>query len=289
MCYIMSGMTVYQFYERVHGLLFGNKPIRRHFNFEIHLTDSCNLNCASCFHFAPLAEKNTDYPIEEFEKDIQRISRLFNGKFGWIHIMGGEPLLNKRIHAYLDIVGKYVKKGQVDLLTNGMLLPYMDDSFFEVCKRNHIRIAVTKYPTNIDYDRIEKVVKSKGCDYVIFADRGKAGEFCSANMVPDSKMSAKSNYLKCIISNACVTLDRGRLFYCSLPAYVRLYNDKFGHTFDNEEDSISIYDNDRKAILNFLRTPHNFCKYCDIDYRDANPIQWGFSGKNKEEWLKKPE
>ena len=87
-------------------------------------------------------------------------------------------------------------------MTNGILLPKMDDSFFEIRQRNHIRIAVTKYPVNVDYDRIEQLVKSKGCDYVVVGDRGKIGEFCSASMVKDSKMSAKTNYLNCIISNA---------------------------------------------------------------------------------------
>lgn len=104
--------------------------------------------------------------------------------------MGGEPLLNKRINEYLKTVGKYIEKGQIGLMTNGILLPRMDDSFFETCQRNYIRIAVTKYLVNVDYDRIEQLVKSKGCDYVVVGDRGKIGEFCSASMVKDSKMSA---------------------------------------------------------------------------------------------------
>ena len=28
-------ITLYQLYERIHGLIFANKPIRRRFNFEI--------------------------------------------------------------------------------------------------------------------------------------------------------------------------------------------------------------------------------------------------------------
>lgn len=143
-------MTLYHRYERLYGKLFGKKPARRPFNFEIHLTDSCNLNCVGCFHFAPLAKENAIYPIDEFEKDIARIALLFHGKFGWVHIMGGEPLLNKRINEYLDIVGKHVKKGQVDLLTNGLLLPRMDDSFYQTCRRNHIRIFVTRNETTYE-------------------------------------------------------------------------------------------------------------------------------------------
>ena len=279
-------LTMFQAYERLHGKLFGNKPTRKRFNFEIHVTDSCNLNCVGCFHFAPLARKNTEYPIEDFEKDLRRIGEVFKDKFGWVHILGGEPLLNPHIVEYLDVVGRYIKKAQVDLITNGILLPKMEDSFFEACKRNHIRIAVTKYPIKLDYFSIEKQIKEHGCDFVLFGDRAKLGGFSSASLVPDSTMSAKENYLHCVLANACVTLDKGRLFYCSLPAYAYLYNEKFGHTFDTDVDSISIYDNDKKTILDFLRTPHQFCKYCDIPYRNEHPVRWTYSEKKKEEWLK---
>ena len=279
-------MTPYHVYEKIHGRLLGNKPVRRHFNFEIHVTDACNLNCAGCFHFAPLADGDSVYPLAEFEKDVTRLAELFHGKFGWVHVMGGEPLLNHRINEYLDIVGRNVKKGQVDLLTNGLLLPQVDDSFFAACRRNKIRIAVTKYPIKADDDKIAELVKSKGCDYVEFADRNKPGSFSSPALAPDSKMSGKKNYLKCILANACVTLDRGKLFYCSIPTFVRMYNDKFGHAFDYENDCISIYGNDKKTILDFLRTPHDFCKYCDLKYRGRNPVKWAISKKDKGEWLK---
>ena len=79
-------MSLYHVYEKLYGKILDKKPTRRRFNFEIHLRDSCNLNCVGCFHFAPLAEENTYYPIEDFEKDIQRLSSLFHGKFGWVHI-----------------------------------------------------------------------------------------------------------------------------------------------------------------------------------------------------------
>ena len=82
--------------------------------------------------------------------------------------MGSEPLLNKRINEYLEIVGKYIKKGQIDLMTNGILLLKMDDSFFETCQRNHIRIAVTKYPVKVDYDRIEQLAISSSAINIPF-------------------------------------------------------------------------------------------------------------------------
>ena len=278
-------LTPFQIYERLHGLLFGNKPKRRHFNFEIHLTNSCNLNCKSCFHFSPLAGDNDDYPIEQFEKDIVQLSSLFNGKFGWIHILGGEPLLNKRINEYLDIVGRYVKKGKVSLITNGLLIPNMPESFFETCKRNNIQIEISKYPISINYAKIQEITTNHGLKCQIFANYNEKG-FSNASLNPDSKLSYKKQYMNCILSNACVTLEKGKLYYCSLPAYVYLYNQNFGETFSNSGDSISIYEHNKKEILDFLRTPHPFCRYCDIKYRDSHIQKWDTSKKEKAEWIK---
>ena len=279
-------LTLYHHFERAYGKLFHKKPKRNPFNFEIHLTDSCNLSCKGCMHFAPLAKGNTDYPLEEFESDFARISTVFKGRFGWVHLLGGEPLLNKRINEYLDIVGRNVKNGTVDLITNGLLLPSMDESFFVSCKKNNIRIAITKYPVGFDYDKALEAVLSRGCQGYFFGDRGREGEFCSPSLVPDSSASPSQTYFHCVLANACVTLDHGKLTYCSLPAFARLYNDYFGKTFEAEGEFIDIYENDKKAIVDFLRTPHAFCRYCDIKTRDNNPVKWEQSKKRKEEWLK---
>ena len=83
-------MTFFQFREKVFGFFFGKKPRRNPFNFEIHLNDHCNLNCKSCLHFVPLAKPDSHYPLDEFERDIKRLCSLFDGKFGWIHLLGGE-------------------------------------------------------------------------------------------------------------------------------------------------------------------------------------------------------
>ena len=282
----MERLTFFQLYEKAYGKVFGKKPKRNPFNFEIHLIDSCNLKCKGCFHFAPLAKPDSCYPLDEFQRDIERISALFEGKFGWIHLLGGEPLLNPKINEYLDIVGANVKKGQIDLITNGTLLPKMDEGFFASCKKNHIRIAITSYPIGFDYEKAMDLVLSHDVPCYLFGDRSGQDAFCSASLMPESQSSAKKVYLSCIVSNACVTLDHGKLYHCSLPAYARLYNEAFGQTFDTESDAISIYNHSKKEILDFLRTPQKFCKYCDIPYRNEHPIPWGLSQLKKEEWLK---
>lgn len=278
-------LTFFQRRERLYGSIFGKKPKRRPFNFEIHLNDGCNLACKGCFHFAPLAHGVSPYPLDEFEADMKRICELFRGKFGWVHLLGGEPLLNKNVTECLDIVGRYVKKGQVDLITNGLLIPKMGEGFFESCKKNRIRIAISRYPLPFDYDAVLKLVRDHGGEAYIFGDRTPSDAFNLPALNKDSTASAKHNYLHCVIANACVTLDHGKITYCSIPGYVRLYNEAFGPTFDATDDWIGIHDHTKKEILDFLRTPHSFCRYCDLKKRLEHPIPWSPSEKKKEEWL----
>ena len=283
---IIGPMTFFQFREKVYGFFFGKKPRRNPFNFEVHLNDHCNLNCKSCFHFAPLAKPDSRYPLDQFEQDIKRLCALFDGTFGWVHLLGGEPLLNPDILRYLEIVGANIQKGQVDIITNGILLHRMDDAFFKTCRQYGIGIAVTAYPIELDYEKLRGIVEGHGCRFTIFGDRGKEG-FSFPSLRQDSRASAKKRYLSCVLSNACVTLERGKLYYCSLPAYVHLFNERFGDTFRDETDAISIYDNDKEAVLDFLRSPHGFCRYCDIKHREkkANLLTWGRSDQKKEEWM----
>lgn len=53
---------------------------------EIHLAESCNLNCFSCSHFSQLAP-NEMPNIQSYEKEIKRLSEITNGLVGRFHLM----------------------------------------------------------------------------------------------------------------------------------------------------------------------------------------------------------
>lgn len=80
-----------------------------------------------------------------------------------------------------------------------------------------------------------------------------------------------------LIEVKCFTVQFRRTFF---------YNEYFGKTFEDKKESISIYGHAKDEILDFLRTPHELCKHCDIKYRDSHFMRWGVSKKEKEEWIK---
>ena len=60
------------------------------------IIDYCNLNCAGCTHFSPIADRYI-YPLDKFEKNMNQLSKITNHNIKLINIAGGEPLLNKNI------------------------------------------------------------------------------------------------------------------------------------------------------------------------------------------------
>ena len=90
-------------------------------NFVYALCEHCNLNCAMCDHFAPIAQD--EYAnFEEFKSDFQTLSKLVNGKCRRIGLMGGEPLLCPEIEKYLEIARQCFPNTQISIVTNGLLL-----------------------------------------------------------------------------------------------------------------------------------------------------------------------
>ena len=63
---------------------------------DIHLADSCNLNCFGCSHFSQIAQSK--FPdIQAYERDIKALSAVTQGFIGKIQLMGGEPLAKSKL------------------------------------------------------------------------------------------------------------------------------------------------------------------------------------------------
>lgn len=255
-------------------------------SFSVHLCDHCNLNCAWCNNFAPLAkEKYTDLHI--FERDFNRLSELFNGEAYGIRLTGGEPLLNPDAAQYAVIARKYFPMARISFITNGLLIQKQTNDFWELCRKNDIIIDMTRYPIEYDYDKAEKYIIEQGCkfDYQNGRDTVKSmrKETFSSNYT--SKNPAIHNFLRCYKPNNCIQLVDGTLT-CTTIACAHHFIDYFKpdiHTC--ERDYINIYEaKTADEILTFLAKPFPFCQYCDIDhYVDGLP--WKQSQKDIHEYM----
>ena len=256
--------------------------------FDVHISEHCNLNCANCNHYSPIAEK-AYLDISEYTKDINRLSQLFDGEVDYINLMGGEPLLNKKINEYLEVTRKAFPYGHIRVVTNGILIERMDELFWRCCSDNNIEIAITKYPIGLDYDKVFKISKNKEIEAFAFGSQGEKGKSFMYRFPinPIGDNDPASNYYKCLFANDCVQLKNGKLYTCVVAANANHLKKRFGLNISTSKlNGINIYEaKDAKEILEFLTKPIPFCRYCDFEkYKDFEE-DWHISNGNRYEWI----
>lgn len=260
------------------------KKILQKIQFEVHLTDHCNLNCQMCDHFSPIAEKSFLSP-SSYEADVMRLGNIFDHQATYIRLLGGEPLLHPQVSQFFFISRTHFPCCPLELYTNGLLLLTQPEDFWIACRKFSVKIVVTKYPVDFDYNAAEKLAQRYQVEFVYTNDHTEAVK-TSWHLPLDMTggQDPDSSYKKCDMGNICVFLKDGRLYPCTVAPNALHFNRYFCQKLEtSDKDSINIYTTDANEILEFLARPIPFCRYCNIDARQEN-IPWEISKKNISEW-----
>lgn len=252
---------------------------------EIHLAESCNLNCFSCSHFSQLVP-NEMPNIQSYEKEIKRLSEITNGLVGRFHLMGGEPLLNPNCKDFFAITRKYFPNSAIWLVTNGILLPKQETSFWESCKNNRIEIRPTKYPIKVDWNLIKAKCESYGIPLKFFNNENVEKTSFKIILDPSGNLDPYSSFIDCHQVGNCNHLKNGQLYPCNIAPNIKYFNSYFNQNLKlSEMDSIDIYKaKDYTEILQFLAKPIPFCRYCNLKkWRSIG--EWKTSKKEIGEYL----
>lgn len=253
-------------------------------HFAFSLATHCNLNCKGCAHFSPLSPE--EYPdFEEAERDFARLGELFHGKCSTISLMGGEPLLNPQIEDYCRMVRKHFPIGDIQVVTNGILLLKMPDSFYKTCKEAKISIHVTPYPIKLNHKAIRKRCSRYGVAYQFYWDETSKNEFFRYVIDETGSQDMVQNFIECGNANYCLFLYKGRMYPCGAGAHFRVYNDYYQAGLElTDRDSVDIYKvrGDWELLME-LAKPVPMCRYCVMSRRKET-FTWGHSKKDKAEW-----
>ncbi|WP_205764054.1 radical SAM protein [Anaerovibrio slackiae] len=258
-----------------------NKKLR----FQTHLVEHCNLKCRGCYHFSSLAEAEF-LSLEEYEKDVRRLSELFDGKMEEILLLGGEPLLHPLCEEFLYVTRKYFKVGKLKVLSNGTLLLGKTEKFFKAFNECSAELWITKYPISFDYDKAEEHAKSYGVDIKYF-NREPVRTLGHQPLDLEGKQDFKQNYYNCYRANECVDLKHGKLYSCIIPAEIAPFVKYF--KMDNpvkDTDGVDIYAvKDYEDLLERLYMPMEFCRFCNRnDVAIFGRIPWQRSMFDIKEW-----
>lgn len=260
--------------------------VNRRLHFQTHLVEHCNLKCRGCYHFSPLA-KEEYLDLNEYESDLQRLSELFSGRAEEILLLGGEPLLHPQINRFLEISRKYFPIGKIKILTNGILLLDIEETFFGALAKNEIELWVTKYPVKFDYEKAVCRAKSFGVKIHYFTGGEEVRSLGSEPLDLSGKRDYKDNFYHCYRADDCIDLKHGRLYPCIVPAEVKPFCEFFNIDLSvSEEDSVDIYQvQDADELLNKMEQAIPFCRFCNREnVQIFGKIPWSTTKYEIKEW-----
>ncbi len=260
--------------------------------FSVHLCEHCNLNCAGCNNFSPLA-KETFTDIKIYERDMKRLAELSGGDAYRIQLTGGEPFLNKRAIEYAIIARKNFPSSRIGFLTNGILLKQQSKEFFEKCREYSIAIDFSPYPLDLDYESMRDELISSGIDSrfnsgnEIIVDGTWRKETMTLKS-DNTNSPAKHNWSNCYMANLCIQLSDGKLSCTKISCvhhFLDAFPDKCKDMKLSPRDFIDIYKvDDVQQIFDFFAKPLPFCRFCDVDNYTYDG-KWAQSKRDICEWI----
>lgn len=258
--------------------------------FSVSVVGHCNLNCKDCIACSPLIDEEY-LDVAEYGRDCARLSKLFASEVKYVHLAGGEPLLHPDLTEIMRVTREAFPVGKIRLVTNGLLLPAMDDDFWNTCREYRIRLAPTEYPINFDYGMWEEYADAHGVLYDPMDHRNlndKSGDkrMRRAMIGTTGRHIVEHNYYHCPWANNCLGLYHGRLYTCERPVLahkLKKYFDLDIHL--SERNGVDIYEvKDAYELMTKVNRPIPFCQYCNVEafgYEES----WGLSCKDRYEWI----
>jgi organic radical activating enzyme len=245
---------------------------------EVHVVDHCNLNCKGCDHLSPIADK-WFADQNDYSRDLQQLQKLFSG-IHTICLLGGEPLLHPRIDRFLFSTRSHFPKTDIQLMTNGILLEKMPDSFWKACKETSTTIFFDVYPPLYAKEkRLIDLARAKG----VRMHYWRASSFqASINLKGDSDLN--TSFQKCPFK-LVHQLKEGKLFTCVKPMVAHYFNKRYG-THIPSSNGVDIYAPNLTgwAAKTILEKGFSTCCYCPIG-RDKYPsYPWSTSKLLMSEW-----
>lgn len=249
------------------------KPVLNYIEF--HVTEHCNLNCKGCGHFCPLAEPEFA-DIKQYKKDFKRLSELFSN-IREIRILGGEPLLHKNINDFFKVTRENFPTSRISLVTNGILLPKMEQKFWDTLNKYSIEINMTQYPTLETFKVKAEELAAKNNIRLYFSKVTQFWKGLNLNGYgPKESMFASCK------GKICHFLKKGTMSVCGMPHHLEHFNKKFNRNvpmdgiIDIHSPNITGED-----IIKHFNTPFETCRYCKPD---CTSFDWDTSSCKEEEW-----
>lgn len=233
----------------------------KNFGLEYHLVDSCNLKCAGCSHYSSLLNKLTYKSIDQIKNDLQLLKDKIGDNLKWLRLLGGEPLLHPNINECLLTIRNMFLNTNLILVTNGLLLNKMPQSFYNICKELNLEIRITDYHI-IDLNKLMLNLKNQNIKTRIYKD----------NILWNYQYIRKTDeiidcFSKCKLKQICNNYNDGKIYLCPHIAYIHIFNEYYNENIKlDKTDYIDLNEiNSYSELINKLNSniPHFCYQYCN--------------------------
>lgn len=194
--------------------------VKMEFNLNFH----CNFRCAECSRNSPYVQPQFA-SLKSFKKDVKSLSKVYHVRR--FRFEGGEPLLNKNILLFLDVVRNSSIADQLHVHTNGALLNRADEALF----REIDILTISRYPDPLcNESKIQKARKlCRRYGTKLRIDPIRSFRRINVDKATGSHLAQKI-FDSCQIVHSwyCQTFFNGRFYLCSRPLSTQMYRQKKG-------------------------------------------------------------
>ena len=260
----------------------GKKPHLYHA--EIHITDHCNLNCKSCGHFSNIAPE-WYASVDDFARDLRALAAHVSG-LDELMVMGGEPLLHPKVGEFMLVARTLFPDTRLYLMTNTLLLPKMNDEFWEIMHETRSILLCDDYPVHSKKDYIAQ----QAHDFDVTLEWTQFREdFFRAPLEAEGINDTYYSFARCQGFSNCPIIRAGKIYPCAPIAYADIFENYFGLSgFErSEQDSFELQPEPTLKrsweMMDFLLHAVPWCSHCNFD--KFTYFKWGTSKKEAGEWL----
>lgn len=248
---------------------------------ESNIIDGCNLNCKGCTHFAGLFKQEEIYPLENFRRDVRRLSQICD--IQRFRLLGGEPLLLKNLDEYIKISRKYLPKTDLWIVTNGVLIPSISQKLLDVIRENNCSIHISTYaPTLRVADKIKEILTLNKIHFQL--DENVQDKFYVFLTLHAGNNPEKTRVV--CWNDGCRFLRDGKIYKCPIDALKFRLAERFGLKNFPAATGVDIYAQNFSLLLPMLDGNVEMCNWCAEQRR---LIDWQPSNNSRlEDWLANP-
>ncbi len=222
----------------------------------VELTTACTLKCKHCNNLIPkLKPRNVD--VDKVKENILSIIDA-SDKIIILELIGGEPFLYPQLKDVLELVLKQDKIFEVEITTNGTLLP--NEELLSLLKNPKVVVHISRYETSCKANELEKLLFDENIRYVQMDELAWIDSGGVENR-HRSDEQIQNEYWNCQPSYTCKTLFDGRVYACARSASLYemgVLTDSSGYVAVDSRDSL------RNELMDFwLRISDRACNHCD--------------------------